>query len=73
MDDTLKFDVRLMDRMIAEGKLGPDQLAKYLEALPDATGNAGNLDAALADRMEPEAAPVAAGKASEEKPAKKKK
>ncbi len=38
------MDVRVRDRLIAEGKISKDDLKKYMESLPDDTKNAVSLD-----------------------------
>lgn len=39
-----QLDVRVRDRLTAEGKLSKDDLKKYLESLPDDSKNAVSLD-----------------------------
>lgn len=39
-----QLDVRVRDRLIAEGKLSKEELKKYMETLPDETKNAVPLD-----------------------------
>lgn len=34
-----KFDIRVHDKMLAEGKLTNDEIRKYLAALPDDTNS----------------------------------
>lgn len=38
------MDVRVRDRLVAEGKISKEELQKYLETLPDETTNAVPLD-----------------------------
>lgn len=38
------FDVRVRDRLLAEGKITKDDIKKYLESLQDETKNAVPLD-----------------------------
>jgi hypothetical protein len=38
------MDVRVRDRLVAEGKLAKEELKKYLDSLPDDTKNAVPLD-----------------------------
>lgn len=33
--DDLRLDVRLVERMLASGRLSPEEYQKYLDALPD--------------------------------------
>jgi hypothetical protein len=54
MDDDLKFDRRLVDRLIAKGALTREDYEKHLEKLPDVTDQALNVPSA------PEATPAAA-------------
>ena len=58
MDNDVKFDVRLLERNLSRGTISRDEYEKAMKALPDAAGNADNLEAALAER--PEATPTAA-------------
>lgn len=44
------FDTRLVERNVSRGKLTPEQLAEHLKSLPDAAGNAANLEQAVGDR-----------------------
>ncbi|MBM4397750.1 MAG: hypothetical protein FJ087_18935 [Deltaproteobacteria bacterium] len=63
MDADLKFDRRLVDRLIAKGAMTREEYEKHLEKLPDVTAQALNAPSA------PEAAAPAAAPA---KPSKKK-
>lgn len=38
------MDVRVRDRLVAEGKVSKEELKKYMESLPDESKNAVSLD-----------------------------
>jgi hypothetical protein len=59
MNPEKQYDTRLMERLVAKGKVSRDEMDAYLKALPDSAGNAANLEAALAERATPAAAPKA--------------
>ena len=50
MDDSVKTDTRLIERMIARGELKREEYQKHLAGLADTAGQAENLEASLADR-----------------------
>ena len=50
MDDILKMDVRLVERMIASGELKREEYEKYLKSLRNVSAEADNVEASLADR-----------------------
>ena len=50
MDDILKMDVRLVERMIASGELKREEYEKYLKSLRNVAAEADNVEAWLADR-----------------------
>lgn len=46
------MDVRVRDRLVAEGKIPKEELKKYTEALPDDGKNAIPLDSEEAQKMQ---------------------
>ena len=47
LHDSLKakiMDIRLRDKLLAEGKITPEEVQKYLESLPDETERAEGID-----------------------------
>ena len=63
MKSELLHDVRLVDRNLSRGRLSQDDLAQYLNALPDAGTNAANLEASLPEQFQAED-PLKGGKGS---------
>lgn len=45
--DDLRFDVRLVERMLASGKLSREEYQKYLDRLPDLSSQAVRVDPGL--------------------------
>ncbi len=61
MNPDLRFDVRLVERNLARGRVARDELKAHLASLPDAAGNAENIEASVADHgLPPAPAPKAA-------------
>lgn len=46
------LDVRVRDRLIAEGKISKEEVKKYLESLPDEGNNAIPLDQEEANKVQ---------------------
>ena len=49
MDDSVKTDIRLVERLMARGDLTRADYEKHLKSLADATENAENVEASMAD------------------------
>ncbi len=46
MTDDLRYDVRLVERMLASGRLSREEYQKYLDSLPDVSSKSVNVDPA---------------------------
>ncbi len=49
MEDNVKTDIRLVERMIARGELKLDDYEKHLKSLGDTAAHAENVEASLVD------------------------
>jgi hypothetical protein len=60
MDNALKFDTRLVDKLLGRKQLTQKEYETHLAALPDVSGNATNVEASATDREIARVAPAPA-------------
>lgn len=49
MEDLVKLDIRLVERMVARGELTHDDYEKHLKSLADTAAQAENVEASIVD------------------------